>query len=170
MRTFKIYSLSNLQICNTVLLTIVTMLCITSPWLIYFITGSLYLLTTFTQSIPNLIIQSHNLLFPIWTSALPKYLLHTHGIYLVIPCFLLLFVYKISLRSFSFFLSSLLLLWILWLSAQILSHLWFHPKTADLTTCFILKTKELIIYTIHWTENFWMFVTVCVFLIVILLI
>ena len=31
-RTFKIYSLSNFQICNEVLLTIVTMLYITSPW------------------------------------------------------------------------------------------------------------------------------------------
>ena len=46
MRTLKIYSLSNFQICNTVLLTIVTMLYIRSPWLIYFINGSLYLLTT----------------------------------------------------------------------------------------------------------------------------
>ena len=42
-------SLSNFQICNTVLLTIATMLCITSPWLIYFITGSLYLLIPFTH-------------------------------------------------------------------------------------------------------------------------
>ena len=31
MRTFKIYSLSNFQICNTVLSTIVNMLYITSP-------------------------------------------------------------------------------------------------------------------------------------------
>ena len=37
----EIYSLSNFQICNTVLLTTVTMLHITSPRLIYFITGSL---------------------------------------------------------------------------------------------------------------------------------
>ena len=47
MRTFKNYSLSNCHICNIVLLTIVTMLFITSPWLISFITGSLYLLTSF---------------------------------------------------------------------------------------------------------------------------
>ena len=38
MRTFKICSLSKLQIYNTVLLTIVTMLYIPSPGLIYFIT------------------------------------------------------------------------------------------------------------------------------------
>ena len=49
METFKIYSLSNFQICNTVLLTLVTMLYVTSPGLIYLITGSLYLLTPFTQ-------------------------------------------------------------------------------------------------------------------------
>ena len=47
MRTFKIYSLSNIQICNSVLLTIVIKLYITSPWLIYFITRYLYLLTIF---------------------------------------------------------------------------------------------------------------------------
>ena len=33
MRTFKIYSFGNLQTCNTILLTIVTLLFITSPWL-----------------------------------------------------------------------------------------------------------------------------------------
>ena len=43
MRTFMISSLSDFQIPNTVLLTTVTMLFITSPWLSYFITGSLYL-------------------------------------------------------------------------------------------------------------------------------
>ena len=42
MRTFKIYSRSNFQIYNTVLIIIVTMLYITSPGPIYFITGSLY--------------------------------------------------------------------------------------------------------------------------------
>ena len=46
-RTFKIYSLSNFQIYNTVLLTIITMLCITVPGLLYLVTGSLYLLTIF---------------------------------------------------------------------------------------------------------------------------
>lgn len=45
MRNFKIDSLINLQICNILPLAIVTMLCITSPELIYFTTGSLYLLT-----------------------------------------------------------------------------------------------------------------------------
>ena len=44
MRSFKIYTHSNFQIYNTVLLTIVTRLYITSPGLTYFITGSLYLL------------------------------------------------------------------------------------------------------------------------------
>ena len=36
MRTFKIHSLSNFQICNTLLLMIVTMLYITPPWCIYY--------------------------------------------------------------------------------------------------------------------------------------
>ena len=49
MTAFKIYSLSNFQIYNTVLLTIVTMLYITSSECIYLITGSLYLLTIFTH-------------------------------------------------------------------------------------------------------------------------
>ena len=49
MRTFKIYYFSNLQICNTVLLTTVNMLYITSPWLLYFITRNLYLLTPSTH-------------------------------------------------------------------------------------------------------------------------
>ena len=48
-RTFKINSFSNFQLFNTVLLTIVTMLYITSLWLIYFITRSLYILTTVTH-------------------------------------------------------------------------------------------------------------------------
>ena len=39
MRTCKIYCLSILRIYNTVLLSIVAMLYITSPWFIYFITG-----------------------------------------------------------------------------------------------------------------------------------
>lgn len=49
MRTFKFYSLSNFQICSTLLLTIITALFITSLWLIHSITGSLYLLTPFTH-------------------------------------------------------------------------------------------------------------------------
>ena len=48
MRTFKIYSLNNFQIYSTLLLIVVTMLCITSLWL-YFINGSLFLLTPFTS-------------------------------------------------------------------------------------------------------------------------
>ena len=46
-RTFKIYSLGNLQICNTELWTTITILYIATQWCIYFITGSLYLLTPF---------------------------------------------------------------------------------------------------------------------------
>ena len=46
-RTFEI-SLSNFQIYNTILLIIVTMLDIISPWLTYFVTGSLCLWITFT--------------------------------------------------------------------------------------------------------------------------
>ena len=49
MRTFKIYALSNFQMYNTALLIIITMLDITSPGLIYFITGSLWLLNTFSH-------------------------------------------------------------------------------------------------------------------------
>ena len=49
MKTFKIYSLSNFQIYNRVSLITVTMVYATFPWLIYFITESLYFLTTFTQ-------------------------------------------------------------------------------------------------------------------------
>ena len=48
-RTFKIYFLSNFQIYNTVLLPMVTMLNITYLELIYLITGSVYLWTTFTH-------------------------------------------------------------------------------------------------------------------------
>ena len=49
MRIFKIYSPSNFQINNTVLLTIITMLYTASPELIYPLIGNLYLLTTFTH-------------------------------------------------------------------------------------------------------------------------
>ena len=48
MRTFKIYSISNFEICNSVSLAIVTILYITLLGLTYFITGSLYLFTAFT--------------------------------------------------------------------------------------------------------------------------
>ena len=60
MRTLKIYFLSNFQIYNIVLLTTVTMLYITSPVLIYVITGSLYHLVTFTQFSPILSLNSGN--------------------------------------------------------------------------------------------------------------
>ena len=40
-RTFKVYPLSNFQVCNTVLLTIVTMLYIRGSELIHLITGRL---------------------------------------------------------------------------------------------------------------------------------
>ena len=49
---------NNFQICNTMLLTIVTMLYSTSLGLIYLITGILYLLTTFTFFIFHLIFSS----------------------------------------------------------------------------------------------------------------
>ena len=68
-RSFKIYSLSSFQICNSVLLTIVAMLYIVSPRLIYFITESLYLLTHFIH-----VAQPHHLplattyLFSVWMS------------------------------------------------------------------------------------------------------
>ena len=48
-RTFKICSISNFQVYNTVLLTVVTMLYIRSPKLTHLITGTLYPLTTFTH-------------------------------------------------------------------------------------------------------------------------
>lgn len=44
MCTFNIYFLCNVRLCNTVLLTIVSMLRVASPWLIYFKARSLYLL------------------------------------------------------------------------------------------------------------------------------
>ena len=59
MRIFKIYSLRNLQIYNTALLTLVTRLYILPPGLIHLITGSLYLW-------PPL---------PIWPNSLEKTLL-----------------------------------------------------------------------------------------------
>ena len=51
-RTFMIYSLSNCQIHNIILLTTVTMLYITSPEFIYLINLSLYLWTPFTCPTP----------------------------------------------------------------------------------------------------------------------
>ena len=83
------------------LLTVSLMLYIASSWLIYFIIESLYILITFTRSISSLMIQTDNLLFAIRTSALPKCPHNPHGIYLVIPCFLLLFVYTKYHSNFS---------------------------------------------------------------------
>lgn len=48
LRTFKIFSLSSFLIYDIISLTSVTRLYFTSPELIYFITGSVYPLTTFT--------------------------------------------------------------------------------------------------------------------------
>ena len=48
-RTFKINSLSNFQIMNTVLSAIVTMLFIMSPELSHLMTGSLYSVTSITH-------------------------------------------------------------------------------------------------------------------------
>ena len=56
-RTFKIYSLNNFQVCNTVSLTIVTMLYMRSPELIPLISNSLYSLTN---------ISSFSLLYSPW--------------------------------------------------------------------------------------------------------
>ena len=53
MRTFKIQPLSSFQICNTVSLTIVTMLHVSMLWLVYFVTGSLYLLTSIIHFTPT---------------------------------------------------------------------------------------------------------------------
>ena len=54
MRSFKIYSFSNFQICNIVLLKIATTLYITSPWLAYFVSRSLHLLIPLTHFVTPL--------------------------------------------------------------------------------------------------------------------
>ena len=68
---------NNFQICNKVLLTIVVKLYITSPWLIYFITVSLYLLTAFTHFAHPLLAGSGN-----YQSVLCIYLNLVLGIFL----------------------------------------------------------------------------------------
>ena len=71
MRTFKIYSLSNFQICNMVLLITDIMLHITSPmlYIIYFITESLDLLTHFTHvAQPYHLPLATTYLFSVWMS------------------------------------------------------------------------------------------------------
>ena len=67
-RNFKIYSLSNFQIYHKVLLTIVTLLYVISPGIIYFITGSLYLLTSFTHFVypPAPASENHQSVFSIY--------------------------------------------------------------------------------------------------------
>lgn len=50
------YSLSNFQILNTVLITTVTMLYSTSPWLTCFVTGRLYLLAHFIHFAHSLLL------------------------------------------------------------------------------------------------------------------
>lgn len=61
LRTFKIYLLSNFQIWNILLLAIVTMLYLTSPGLIYFFIGSMYLSTPFIHFAPPPTIQFKNI-------------------------------------------------------------------------------------------------------------
>ena len=51
MRTLRIYSLNNVHVYYRAVLTIVAMLYITSPALVYLVTGSLYLLATFLHKI-----------------------------------------------------------------------------------------------------------------------
>ena len=58
----KTYNLSRFQVYNSVLLTIVTVLDITSPDLIYLITESLYFLTNFIQFPSHLPLESTSLL------------------------------------------------------------------------------------------------------------
>ena len=48
-RDFKIYSFSNFQVYSTVLLTVITMLHMTSPELMYLLIVSFYLLITFSH-------------------------------------------------------------------------------------------------------------------------
>lgn len=50
MRNFRIYSFNNFQIYYTAVLTVVIMLFLTSPVIIFLITGRLYVLTTFIHS------------------------------------------------------------------------------------------------------------------------
>ena len=59
-KTYKIYSFSNFQIYNMVLSTAVTILCIIFPELVYFITESLYLLTSFIHFMPSFLSPASN--------------------------------------------------------------------------------------------------------------
>ena len=99
-RTLKIYSLSNFQVYNTVLLTIITVLYIRSPELIFLINGSLYPLTKispYRPPAPQLLVTT------IWVSVCMSlaFLDSTYkGDHTI-------FAFSISLISLSVFLSSL---------------------------------------------------------------
>ena len=58
-RTFKMYTFSNLHMYNTVLLTVFTMLYIKSPELIDLITGSLYSFSNISPFPPPLTPSNH---------------------------------------------------------------------------------------------------------------
>ena len=96
MRTFKISTLSKSEIFSTVLVTIVTVLYITSPWHNYFITGILYLLTSFTHL-------SH-------PGTLPLPLTITN-LFSVSINLILLFKFHIQVRSYSICLSLTYFTW-----------------------------------------------------------
>lgn len=71
MRALMIYFLSNFQIYNIVSLTTVSLLCIiTSPGRIYFVTESLYLLTTFIHFAHPQIPSAASLVLSAYTSSL----------------------------------------------------------------------------------------------------
>ena len=83
---FLRFTHSNFQICSIVLWSIVTMLYIISPWLIYFTTGSLCLLIFFT----------HFPLSPSLTSGNPQSVLWVYEVF-----FFFLKIYIIQYLSFS---------------------------------------------------------------------
>ena len=67
-RIFKIWSLGNFEVYNSVLLIIIIMLCIRSPELIHLLTGNLYPLTN-TSPIPCLQPLVTNILLSVSTSS-----------------------------------------------------------------------------------------------------
>ena len=77
-KTFKIYSLSNFYVYNTVLLTTITMLCIRSPEHIYLKAGSLYSLSgmSLNQHLDTqTVVYLHNRI--VLHSKRSKFLIHT---------------------------------------------------------------------------------------------
>ena len=76
-----IYSLGNSQICITVLLTVLAMLYIIAPDRTHLITGSLYPLTAFTNSLPT----SHPWKLPVYSDFFFFFFLLTH-VYLFCFC------------------------------------------------------------------------------------